>query len=382
MKIKFIKEYTLDGQVLPVDSVIEIEDQALVDTLTADGTAVLVPDDVIEQECACKTDEMTAKAVKDIEQKTISAPKAVAKEKHMKGLIKAISNTISTKAATDYSATTSTEILGIVGQDAQVYGLTSKRTVKGNLKIVYSNVNSNADAPVIGIVGESTGAGTACTLAEYDAIPAKWIATVNIPSEMVDDVENMEAFVTKELGNKLNLVLDNSVLNGPFTQNKGFNGIVNDANTAIAVIADLDAPKADELLAMTAKINPALLPNCKWVVSPKGWSAICGELLTAENIGNQLIQAGKTPMLLGFDVVISMAVPAATPMVFGDFGQYVSGVARDIRVEVDPSASFLTDEVAVKISGRFAGGLACGIQTYAGAEYAGMVYASESEYGV
>ena len=103
-----------------------------------------------------------------------------------------------------------------------------------------------------------------------------------------------------------------------------------------------------------------------------------GELLTANNVSNQLIKTGKEKELLGFPVNISFAVPEDNPAVFGDFGKYVIGERKAIEIERDDSVLFNTDEVMLKIRVRLAGGLAAGVRTYEDADYAAIVYAGEA----
>ena len=104
--------------------------------------------------------------------------------------------------------------------------------VSGNLNIVYSKAaTESADSvpvmlPTIGLTGEGTAGATTVPLAQYSAIPGKWFATVAVTTELLEDVPSLEAFVIAELRTQLGIALDNSALNGAFTNSIGLKGVI------------------------------------------------------------------------------------------------------------------------------------------------------------
>lgn len=370
MKLKLIKEYQVGEQTLPVDSVIEIEDQATAQALIADGTATEYTEQVavVEETEAIKAEAKSLKVDKqEVENKEV---------KNMNMFGKSVKDAIESKAVTSYASTEATQPLGIVGFASGIAGLTRKMPIKGNLNIVKSATMADSNGyPVIDIVGEATAADTTAPLAQYAAIPAKWFATVAVPNEYIDDVPMMEAFVTEELTKKANLVMDNSIINGTFSSNYGLKGVTVSADTVEVEVADLDLPTVTELHQMVDSILPELQANAKWVIRPAVWSALKGALLDVDNVNNQLISDGATKTLLGYPVIVSVVAPSDHTVIFGDFSQYIVGVARDMTIEVDRSAGFLTDVTPVKVSFRFAGGPACGLKVYDSVSYGAFVMA-------
>jgi HK97 family phage major capsid protein len=368
MKLKLQKEYQVGADMLPVDSIIEIEDEATANALIADGTATMYTEDTAMSE-ELKMVEQCAKSIKT-NQKEVNTMSEEIKNKFGK----AVKDAIETKAVTAYASTEATQPLGIVGFSTGLAGKVRKQTVKGNLNIVYSGTMADGNGyPVIDIVGEATAAATQAPLVQYDAIPAKWFATVAVPNEYLDDVVAMEAFVSEELTRKANLVIDNSIVNGPFTQNKGLKGIVTSADTVTVDVADVTLPTLPELHSMVDSILPELQGKAEWVISPAVWSNLKAELLDSNNLNAQLISDGANKTLLGYPVNVSVVCTAENPIVFGDFSQYIVGVAREMSIEVDRSAGFLTDVTPVKVSFRFSGGPACAKKVYDSVSYGAFV---------
>ena len=372
MKIKLLKDFTMQEQTLPAGSVLEAADEVCA-PLIADGTAELY-DEAKEQ-----AQEVTAVEAKALELKT--QPQAVQEMKKMNVFGKMLKDVAEGKAtgmsgAAVLAGTDATEVLGVIAQDSQLYGFANKVPVNGNLNVVYSTANTpSGGLPVIGLVAEGTAAGTTVPISHYEAIPGKYFATVAVTSEMLEDVPSLEAAVIRELRGNLGIAIDNSMLNGVFTNSIGFKGVLDDANALQADFADFTSPTLTELTAMTAKLNPVLQPKAVWVVNPAFWGVLEAEFLDAGNLQNQVIKSGKDKQLLGYPVILSFAVPAAAPIVFGDWTQYVIGQRREIEITRSTEALFGTDEVMLKIRCRLAGGLAAGVRKIGGVSYASIVYA-------
>jgi HK97 family phage major capsid protein len=82
--------------------------------------------------------------------------------------------------------------------------------------------------------------------------------------------------------------------------------------------------------------------------------------------------------LLGYPVMVSIQALAATPVIFGDFSQYLLGMARDITIEIDRSNKFNVDAVVAKVTFRIAGGPACSLKVYDGETYGAFAVATEN----
>jgi HK97 family phage major capsid protein len=178
----------------------------------------------------------------------------------------------------------------------------------------------------------------------------------------------MESWVSTELTNKANRVLDKSILRGAFTNSYGLKGVITSSDT-IGKTATLSAITINDLHGMVDAIIPELQPNCVFVINPGTWSQLKGSFLDVDNVNNQLITDGSNKTLLGYPVKVSTALLASTPIVFGDFSQYQIGVNRTLSIEVDRSVAFLTDSTALKCSMRLAGGPACSVKSIDSVSY-------------
>lgn len=373
MKLKLVKEYDYNGELLPIDSIIEVEDEAQAQALIADGTAIQYTEEVeIEEEVEAIKEEV--KTIKDeIETKSLE----IKETKIMNMFGKSIKEAIETKAVTTYSGTEATQPLGIVSFEAGLASGARKQPIKGNLNVVYSATESTTgNLPVLDIVGEATAAATTVALTQYSAIPAKWFATVAVPNEYMEDIAAMEAFVSQELTNKANLVMDNSIINGAFSNNYGLKGIITSTDSIDVGSVVLSAITLANLHDVVGSVLPELQAGAMWVIAPATWAQLLTSFLDADNLNSQLITDGATKTLLGYPVKVSVVMPTATPIVFGNFSQYLIGVNRDVSIEVDRSAGFLTDVTAVKVGMRLAGGPACSKKQYNGVSYGAFAYIS------
>lgn len=379
MKIKLLQDTTLNDQLVPAGHILDIEDTAG-QTLIDNGSACLY---TLEMEQADETQiiQEEVESIKAVEKtlkvqtKSIHSYAIGNKKMETNGLFgKAIKEAIETKAVTSYTGTESTDILGQIWEGSKILPKTNQNMIKGNLNVVYSGALSGVQGPSIAIVGETTAAATTAPLLQYAAIPAKWFATVAIPNEYIDDVTGMEIYVTKVLRTECGNVIDNSILNGTFSNNYGFKGVIGDTNAVKTTTAAISAVTKAELEAMMAAVLPEAQANSIWVVSPSFWKQAQGVLLNSSNIGGQLIMDGANKTMYGYPVIVSVAVPAANPAVFGDFSHYFTGFSREMTIEVDRSAAFLTDATAVKVSVRGAGGLGASKKTYNSVDYGVITY--------
>ena len=373
MKLKLVKEYEYNGELLPIDSIIEVEDEVQAQGLIESGIATAYTEEVEVEEEVEAIKECAKSINTEVETKSLQ----VKETENMNMFGKSIKDAIATKAVTTYASTEATQPLGIVSLEAGLAGMARKQPITGNLNIVYSATETTTgNLPVLGIVGECTTADTDTDLTQYSAIPGKWFATVCIPSEYLEDVPAMEAFVSQELQNKANLVMDNSIINGAFGSNIGLKGVITSTDSIDVGSVVLSAITALNLHTVVDSILPELQAKAVWVIAPATWSQLKASFLDVDNVNNQLITDGTNKTLLGYPVKVSVVMPSATPIVFGDFSQYLIGVNREVMISADRSAGFLTDSVPVKVAFRLAGGPACSKKVYNGATYAAFAYIS------
>lgn len=377
MTVRLLSDLTQGDQVTPSGSIVELEDAAA-QALVEAGTAEVYTAEVEAAE-EVKMVEECAKSIKaeqsaKMEIKTMSTAIENA-------FGKALATAVETKAVTTYASTEATQPLGIVSLATGLSGKCRKQVIKGNLNVVYSATNIDAfGKPVVAAVGELTAAATATDLTQYDAIPGKYMATVLIPNEYLEDVPTMEAFVTGELNMQAQAKLDECILNGTFAGNKGLKGIATaSATDTIRVdLADDTLPTLVELHAMVDSVIPSLQAKAEWVISPLVWGNLKAELLDMNNLNAQLISDGTNKTLLGYPVNVSVQCLSTTPIVFGDFSQYLLGMARDITIEVDRSNAFNVDAVMAKVTFRIAGGPACSKKMYDSVTYGAFVVGAET----
>lgn len=374
MQLRLLQEQTQGDQVLPAGSVIEVEDvagQALVDS----GVAEMYTPEM----AAAEETEAVKACAEEIKSEQSDTKEPNMSENQVKTFGKALQNAIQTKSVDVYAGTEATQPLGIVTLASGLPGKCVKRTIRGNLNLVYSASNVDAHGhPIIAAVGELTGAADEAPLTQYDAIPGKYLCTVAIPTEMLEDVAQMEAFVTQELNNNATLKLEECILNGAFAASKGLKGVCKSTDSKFVTLADDTLPTLPELHSMVDSVIPSLQTKAEWVISPTVWGNLKAELLDDANLNSQLISDGPNKTLLGYPVNVSVKVVSTEPIVFGDFSQYVLGMARDITIEVDRSAAFLTDAVVAKVSFRVAGGPACSLKYFDGATYGAFAVGTET----
>jgi len=373
MKLKLVKEHEYDGTMLPVDSIIEVEDEVAGQQLIDEGVAILFTKEVEVEEEVEAIKEEAKNLNTEIETKSLETKK---ENRNMNTLGKSIKDAMEQKAVTTYVGTTASEVLGIVGFDI---GLSSKcRTmpINGNMNVVYSATKStSAELPVVDITAEETENATSTPIAQYNAIPAKIFGTVKFGNEYNEDINSFSAFVTEELRRDTEGKLDKYILRGAFGGNAGLKGVIASTDSVASTVT-LSAPTVAQLHTMINNVIPELQYNSMWVIAPATWAYLKGQLLTAANINAQLITDGTNKTLLGYPVKICGQLISTNPIVFGDFSKYVIGHAQALTVAVDQSAAFASDSTLARVSVRVAGGPACSKKTINGVTYGAFTYAS------
>ena len=397
MKLKLLKEFTNADKVYTAGEFIEIDDQPTCDQLINDGTAIAFTPE-LQAELQAQADAKDAeairakadeiKAVKKLETKNFTvakkteAPKGVCKMQ--KGIVaKAIRKAIETKSVSDFSGVEATEVIGNVFAGSPIYDACSKRPLNDStMRINYSVVRSSkGNVPAVGIIGEATANAVTIAKGTYDAHVAKIFATAEIPNEEMSDIEGIEDWVIAELRTSAGEVLDNSIINSPFTSDKGTKGLANDINVADAEISSLTKPTLADLLTVKGTALPQAQKKGTWIIAQAVWNEICALGLTADNIGGQLIKFGGAngDELLGRPVIVTPLATADKPIFFGDLSFYRIGEKMDgkdgVGIEVDTSCGFAKDVTTVRLTARVAGGYAASLKAYEFDEYDAIVKA-------
>ena len=157
MKLKLVKEYEYNGELLPIDSIIEVEDEVQAQGLIESGIATAYTEEVEVEEEVEAIKECAKSINTEVETKSLQ----VKETENMNMFGKSIKDAIATKAVTTYASTEATQPLGIVSLEAGLAGMARKQPITGNLNIVYSATETTTgNLPVLGIVGECTTADT------------------------------------------------------------------------------------------------------------------------------------------------------------------------------------------------------------------------------
>lgn len=373
MRIKIIRQVQgADGAPLEPGTIFDTENDADAQALIDVGDAIAYSEEVEAADAAADQARLEAeKTALQAELAAVEAQKACGdkpqEKAFMKGILgKALKTAVETKSATvvsDFGGVTATPVLGVIASESELYKLVRHIPIQGSaLRVIYSKPVSG-ESPEVGIIGEKQTADTAIPKDAYTRLVAKWMATVSVPNEYLEDIEAMEAFVQDELQGELNDVLDNSILYGADPTN-GFKGIYESDQAVEVECVDPAAPTKAELELVMAAVLAKVHKNAVWVMSSNSWAACQAALLDEKNVGGQLIVSGKDKMLYQFPVIVTDV--AGDHIFFGDFSHYVLGETRGITVEVDKSAEFLSDATSFKISVRAAGGPACSLRTVTG----------------
>ena len=368
LKFKVLKPITVDGTDYAIDAVVELSDETAIAALIAEGAIApyeeqTPPADDDTRSAAAPvvtpapvpTSATRARQVVAI--RSIADDTRVTEPINRSRVVTAMVRAHQTRAASDYSTTELTDILGLIGGGNVLFPLSSRIPTRGNLNIVYADWTQGN--PALGLVAECVKDENEVDLAHYIAIPGKYKATVAICSEYLEDNASMDAFVRAALSRAAGIGIDVGMLTGAFTNSIGLRGIIGDTTRVnSSEVGDTStAVTRAQLDALIASVYAETYQSMNIAFNPLAWNAFVASL-NPTNICCDQIQTGKNPTYRGWPVLLTSAVPAANKVVVGDFSHYTVGVARTVTVESDKSAGFAEDAVLFRVTCRLAGGVA------------------------
>jgi len=356
LKIKLIKDATINSETHPADSILDIEDQATIDALFADEACIEYTEEeaeaeieqlkVEEKELVVEEAEKIKTEQKSILKLAVNKSPATGVNK-MKGLIG--KSVMERKAVGDVAGTTATEYMGYVAKGNKLWDAVSKISVNGNLRVVYAN-----GVPTISTVTEgNTNAQTATPIAKTATLVKKF-ASFNVPTEYFEDVDGLDTYLSGGIATQIYKAVIGEMVAGAQTGATiaGLESIAASGDVQEQEFVSLTAPTVAELMAFKNLVHPDLRDGTTFIVSPSFWAGCESALLNEKNLGNQLITTGANPTMFGYPVIV--CEQATTPIV-GDLRQYVIGVGRELKVvQTDAPA---TDSVITSVSIRAAGAI-------------------------
>jgi len=357
MKLKFVKNTTLQDQEYAEGEKVEIEDAETCQNLIQAGDAIEYTEDLEKADTEQAENELVVAEAERIKAETKSF-KASNKNteangvKTMKDLIvKGFKDAFEKKAVADVSGVTATEFLGYVkeGQAAKVWAKLVKIANKETAKIVYEN-----GAPTVSTVSEGgTNAQSALPISKT-ATAIKKFASFAVPTEYFESMDGMEDYLSSGIYNHVLKAVIKEMVDGTQTGTAyaGLEGIQASTDCLAAEFVSMTAPTKAELLAWKNTIDADLRDNMIFITPSDFAAGIETALLTEANVGNQLIDLANGK-LFGKDWIITDAI---TTPVCGDFSKYIVTVARDFKVTATENSA--TDTVVNGASIRVAGGIA------------------------
>lgn len=243
-----------------------------------------------------------------------------------------------------------------------------------SMKVVYdaSDWWNPSAAPLSTIASEGSDlTPTKLQFGEVDVYPRVPNLLAVVTAELLEDVVGLEGQISRILPMKLAKILEGRAFLGTGASGaQGFQGILNSSaltQVSLQPIANLAGPTLPELQGFISQIVPAWRKNSKWYMSNALWTVIksSSTFVSAANIQLQVIDF-INDKLLGYPVEIVEALPAATPICFGDARQYtlVNGRGGQIMM-FSREAYFTTNQLAWRLTKRVGGCLAAARYTLA-----------------
>ena len=427
MKLKLLKAYTPEGatEALPEGSIVDMADEAC-KSLIEDGTACEYTADEAktEQDNAVKAlkDQLVAQTA---ELETVKKSLATAEQKvnmsiqikktadqvpdHIKEMrddpylvgrafqfmaCKALAdapqvqNIMARKAVAGMAEATAVDggdlvteaisrIMGSVYAESEFLKECAQQTLpdqSNSMKVVYdaSDWWNPSAAPLSGLAAEGDAlTPTKLQFGAQDVYPRVPNILAVATAELLEDVAGLDGAITRIINMKLAKIIEGRAFLGTGANGaQGFQGLLDSSATAqmsVQSISNLAAPTLAEIQGFPAKIVPAWRKNAKWYMSNALWQVIKGSsnFVSAANIGLQVIDL-VNDKLLGYPVEIVEALPASTPICFGDARQYALVNGRGGQVLLfSREAYFTTNQLAWRLTKRVGGCLAAAKYTLA-----------------
>lgn len=207
--------------------------------------------------------------------------------------------------------------------------------IPGNVSIPVESTVADASWVAMGTAAtDSADSITTVSLAAY-----KLIKTVEITA----DVQNMaidafETWLVERLGNKVQLALDNAVINGTGTNQA--KGIVTSLGTATGTFTKAGATYKD-LIKIIASLGTKFARNAVFIMQRK---LFYGDVMNITDTGGKPIvhpdvESPAKFNFLGYPVILDDNVPEDN-ILFGDLFAYKMNLAKAPTVESDSSVGF------------------------------------------
>lgn len=248
-----------------------------------------------------------------------------------------------------------------------VYPFISKYNLKGNLKVPYENVFTDAAWTAEGTT-VNPGADTlgGLLLSAYDLI--KTIQISRVVEQL--SVDAFEAYIVDKLFRKLMVAIENAVLNGTGSANNQPTGILNGvtwgAGNSISYGKTLNTLTFDTFAQLKGKLLAPYHSNAYWVMSSNTlYTGVCAikdalgrpifldnpqwGLTTDNNSGDQTdySKSAIVGRILGNPVVMSPYIPDGT-ILFGDLRFYHFNLSVDVLIEKSYEYGFASNDVWYK----------------------------------
>ena len=242
----------------------------------------------------------------------------------------------------------------MVGPIASIVGKKVTNNNGAPIKVSYANDTAN----MASILAEDT------TISELDpSFAGPMLYTDTITSKLItvtwqdiaDSYFDLPSYVARIIGERFGRYLEFAITNG---NGSNINGLLTTYNSGVAT-ASATAIGYSDLPALYGAVDPAYIPNAKWVMSSTTRAYLMG---VKDGYGRPLFIDSTTSdafsTLLGKPVVLNQqmgTVPtntgaADTPILFGDFeAGYL------LRTDGDPSLVTLTERYADKLCNGYFG---------------------------
>ena len=270
----------------------------------------------------------------------------------------------------DLVTTAISRIMGLVFAESEFLSRVTKLTLPdqtNSMQVVYeaSDWWNSAAAPLETTVND--GSAIAATKLQFGAttVYPKTPAILGVvTAELMEDVAGLSSEITRVMTMKLTKVCEGLCFTGNGGNGSdGFVGILaasGSAQVARQTISNLSVPTLAELQGFIAQMVPAWRKNAKWYMSNAFWQTLRGSanFVSAANIGLQVIDLANNK-LLGYDVEIVEALPASTPIVFGDPSQYTLVQGRNGQIMLfSRELYFASNQLAFRLTHRLGGAIA------------------------
>lgn len=277
----------------------------------------------------------------------------------------------------DLVTTAVSKIMGQVYAESDFLAQCNKLTLPdqaNSMRVTYeaSDWWNGASAPLSGMASEGDAlTPTKLAFGATDVYPRNPNILAVVTAELLEDVTGLSSEVTRVMTMKLAKVIEGKCfLGNGGSGTDGFVGILatsGSAQVSRQTISTLGTPTLAEIQGFIAQVVPAWRKNSRWYMSNAYWQTLRGStnFVSAANIGQQVIDLDKN-LLLGYPVSIVEALPASTPIVFGDASQYTLVQGRNGQIMLfSKELYFSTNQLAWRLTQRVGGAIAAAKYTLA-----------------